>query len=160
MMAMRIKDALRAVDLLSQRPDAKPSQICVLGENGGGIMTQFVAALDRRVAGVVTVNTLLNYRQIIETGNYAIHVNLFLPQILRHFDLPELAIGISPRPLLLLDSRDAMKQPLPEKTIRQELQSASQAYQLMGASSLLSVQITADRSAQLQAVVEWLSHLK
>jgi cephalosporin-C deacetylase-like acetyl esterase len=159
-LAMRIKDALRAVDLLSQRSDAKPSQIYVLGENGGGIMAQFVAALDRRVAGAAAVNTLLNYRQIIETGNYAIHVNLFLPQILRHFDLPELAIGISPRPFLLLDSRDAMKQPLPEKTIRQELRLASQAYQMLGAGSRLSVQITSDRGAQLEAVIEWLSRLK
>ena len=56
---------------------------------------------DRRVAGVAVANALLNYRQIIETGNYAIHVNLFLPQILRYFDLPDLAVGITPRPFLL-----------------------------------------------------------
>jgi cephalosporin-C deacetylase-like acetyl esterase len=159
MLAMRIKDALRAVDLLSQRPDANPSQIYVLGEDGGGIMAQFVAALDRRVAGVAAVNTLLNYRQIIETGNYAIHVSLFLPQILRHFDLPELAVGIAPRPLLLLDSRDPMRKPLLEKTMRQELQLASQTYRMLGAGARLSLQTTSGRNAQLQAVIEWLSRL-
>jgi cephalosporin-C deacetylase-like acetyl esterase len=160
MLAMRIKDALRAVDLLNQRSDADLSKIYVLGEGAGGVIAQFVAALDRRVSGVAVVNALLNYRQIVETGNYAIHLSLFLPQILRHFDLPELAVGITPRPFLLLDSQDALKRPLQEKTIRQELQLALQTYQLLRASSRLSLQTTSDRNAQLQAVFEWLSRLR
>jgi cephalosporin-C deacetylase-like acetyl esterase len=160
MLAMRVKDALRAVDLLSQRSDADPSKIFVLGESGGGVMAQFVAALDRRVAGVAVVNTLLNYRQIIETGNYSIHVNLFLPQILRHFDLPDLTVGITPRPFLLLDSQDASKKPLPVETIRQELRLALQTYQLVGAGSRLSLQTTPDRNAQLQVIFEWLNRLR
>jgi cephalosporin-C deacetylase-like acetyl esterase len=160
MLAMRIKDALRAVDLLNQRSDTDLSKIYVFGEGAGGVIAQFVAALDRRVSGVAVVNALLNYRQIVETGNYAIHVSLFLPQILRHFDLPELAVGITPRPFLLLDSQDALKKPLQENTIRQELQFALQTYQLLGASSRLSLQTTSDRNAQLQAVFEWLSRLR
>jgi len=160
MLAMRIKDALRAVDVLSRRSDADPSKIFVLGEGGAGVMAQFVAALDRRVAGVAVVNALLNYRQIIETGNYAIHVNLFLPQILRYFDLPDLAVGITPRPFLLLDSQDASKSPLPVETVRQELRLALQTYQLLGASARLSLQTTPDRNAQLQAIFEWLNGLR
>ena len=39
MLAMRIKDSLRAVDLLSQRPEVETSKIYVLGVGGGGLMT-------------------------------------------------------------------------------------------------------------------------
>ena len=160
MLAMRIKDALRAVDVLSRRTDVNPSKIFVLGEGAGGVMAEFVAALDRRVTGIAVAGTLLDYRQIIDTGNYAIHVDLFLPQILRYFDLPELAAEIAPRPFLLLDSQDALKRALSLESVKQEMRMGLRTYQLLGASSQLSMQTTPDRNTRLEVILQWLNRLR
>ena len=155
MLAMRIKDSLRALDLLSQRSEVEASKIYVLGAGGGGLMAQFVTALDRRVAGTASVNALLSYRQIIETGNYAVHVNLFLPEVLRYFDLPEVAAGVAPRPFLLLNAQDPMKRPLSAERVQQELQSAGQSYQLLGARERLHIQVAEDKAGRDKIIMEW-----
>lgn len=46
---IRVWDAMRALDCLSERGDVDPNRLCVCGTSGGGTVTSLVMALDDRV---------------------------------------------------------------------------------------------------------------
>jgi hypothetical protein len=45
----RIADGMRAIDYLTKRPEVDPNRIGCVGNSGGGTLTAYVTALDRRV---------------------------------------------------------------------------------------------------------------
>src|SRR5262249_31185175 len=50
----RIADGIRALDYLTKRPEVDPSRIGCVGNSGGGTLTAYIAALDRRVTAAAT----------------------------------------------------------------------------------------------------------
>jgi len=58
----RIHDALRAIDVLCERPDVDGSKIGVLGVSGGGTLTSYVMALDDRVKAACPAAYLTSLR--------------------------------------------------------------------------------------------------
>src|SRR5947208_9393896 len=49
----RIWDGLRALDYLASRPDVDPERLGCVGNSGGGNLTAYLAALDRRIRTAV-----------------------------------------------------------------------------------------------------------
>lgn len=112
-MAMRIRDALAALAWLRTRPEVALDCIVLTGCGLGGIVALHVAAIDGKAAGVVTWDSLLSFRSLIEAERYPWPADAFIPRVLQHYDLPQLAAAL-PCPVKLYGLRDGAGQPANE----------------------------------------------
>lgn len=114
----RVWDTLRAIDYLASRPDVDPSQIRLLGTRSGGLAALMAGFLDKRPRSVLVDQTLLSYASILESNDYSLNLAWFVPGILRRFDLPDLTVGLSPRPCWILNGVGPSGQVLSETFVR------------------------------------------
>jgi dienelactone hydrolase len=108
----RVQDVLGLLAYLRSRPDVDPRRLVLVGRGGGGIVALHAAAVDGEVAGVAVYESLVSYRSVVDAPDHAHSVADFLPGVLLHYDLPDLAAALAPRPLLVAAPRDAMNRPL------------------------------------------------
>jgi hypothetical protein len=66
---------------------------------------------------------LLSWRNITETENYTHSLANFVPDILRHTDLPQLAAACAPRRIVLAGAVDAAGTDLPLERVRHDYDS-------------------------------------
>lgn len=98
LMGLQLHDLRCALDYLVTRSEVRPSRIGVCGLSTGGMMTLFLAALDRRVQAAVISGTLTSYR------SYALRIETTcgtqIPHGIMQFgDLADIACLIAPRPV-------------------------------------------------------------
>ena len=104
-MSMRIRDALAALSWLRSRPEVDQRRIVLTGSVAGSIVALHVGAIDGEVAGVIAVDGLSSFRDLIATETYPWPAEVFLPGALRHYDLPDLAAA-TPAPVHAHDLRN------------------------------------------------------
>jgi len=100
-MAMRIRDGLASLAYLRSRSEVDTDKIIISGCGLGGIVALHVAAIDRKVHGVVIWDCLVSFKSLLETENYAWPADTFIPNVLLHYDLPELAAALPMSSLVL-----------------------------------------------------------
>ena len=81
----------------------------VIGKGMGGLWCLYAAALDPRIRCLISVQSLLSYRSLTQVDRYLYGADVFVPDVLLHFDLPQVAAAIAGRPLTLIQPKDAMK---------------------------------------------------
>ena len=102
---VEVWNAMRALDWLETRPEVDAARIGVTGISGGGVMTQYLAALDERVAvaapscSTYTIGTQVALGLIPQQCDCTFFPNVF------GLDFPEVLALIAPRPLLILGGR-------------------------------------------------------
>ena len=106
---MRVQDLVRTVDYALSRPDAGAAGVRVIGKDMAALWVLYAAAMDSRVASAVCHGGLISYRSLTSGDRYAHGANVFLPDVLNHFDLPQVAALIGSRSLALLAPVDAMR---------------------------------------------------
>jgi cephalosporin-C deacetylase-like acetyl esterase len=105
LLGMRVGDLLSAV---RGRAD-EYRKIYLVGIEAGGVVALHAAAMEPAVAGVACWQTLSSWESVLERIEYREPVSSFLPGGLREYDLPELARGLAPRPVVLLDAHDGLR---------------------------------------------------
>jgi cephalosporin-C deacetylase-like acetyl esterase len=118
---MRVRDVVRSVEYALSRPDANASGARLVGKGAGALWCLFAAALESRVAELVAENGLISYRSLTTVDRYRHGAAVFVPDILKHFDLPQVAAIIASRNVTLVSPVDPMKRHL-------DLAAASEAY--------------------------------
>jgi hypothetical protein len=63
--------------------------------------------------------TPATYTSIVDSQEYSLPLDWFLPGILQHFDLPDVVAAIHPRPAWVLNAVDATEGVLPESAVHQ-----------------------------------------
>ncbi len=128
---VEVWNAMRALDWLESRPEIDARRIGVTGVSGGGVMTQYLAALDERVAAAApSCSTFTLGDQAAKSLVPRQCDCTFVPNIQR-IDFPEVLALIAPRPLLVLGGR---KDPLfPPGGFREAVRRARRIYDLFGA---------------------------
>jgi dienelactone hydrolase len=116
-MAMRIRDGLAALAWLRSRPEIEPARIIVGGHGLGGVVALHVAAIEPQVAGVFCAEGLAAFELLATSPAYTWPLDAFLPNVLEHYDLPELCAGLD-RPVLIARPLDAEQKPLDETAAR------------------------------------------
>jgi cephalosporin-C deacetylase-like acetyl esterase len=117
-LAMRIRDGLTALAYLRSRSETDPEQIVVGGHGMGGLVALHVAEIDGHVRGVFCHEILSSFQTLAESPSYAWEHDVFFPNVLRYYDVPELAADLRV-PLLIVNPLDAMKRPLLPVAARQ-----------------------------------------
>jgi hypothetical protein len=101
--AMMVRDDLLALDYVAARADLDHRRIGATGMSMGSTRSWWLAALDDRIAAVVAVACLTQYRALLRRRALARHgIYYFLPGMLGHFDTEAVLGLIAPRPLLTL----------------------------------------------------------
>ena len=148
----RVWDAMRAIDYLVSRPDVDAAQIRVLGVGSAGLVALMTTFLDRRPRSVLVNGTLVSYLSIIESENYSVKHDWFAPGILREFDLPQIAAGLSPRPCWIVNGVDPNGSVLSENSVREQIRGTNNQVQ---APASLRILIDPERDPQ-SIYSEWL----
>ena len=65
------------------------------------VVALFAAAIDPAIDELYLASPLVSYRDIVETENYTFPLAGFLPGVLLHTDLPEIAASLAPRKVCL-----------------------------------------------------------
>ena len=127
---MRVIDVVRAVDYLRTRDDI--DKISAVGVGMGGLLVMHAAALDERISEVTSENALISYKSLALNEVYDYHVKSFIPNILKYYDMADVAALIAPRKLTLQNTLDHLQQPATQAEIEKEYQWAKQVYALLG----------------------------
>ena len=117
----RVWDAMRAIDYLVSRPDVDAAQIRVVGLGSAGLVALMATFLDPRPRSVLVNGTLVSYLSMIESENYSLKPEWLVPGILRDFDLPQIASGLSPRPCWILNGIDPNGRILTENSVNEKI---------------------------------------
>jgi hypothetical protein len=128
----RVQDVLGVLSYLRSRPDVDPQRIVLVGRGGGAIVALHAAAVDGSVAGVVAHEALISYRAIVEAPRHVHPVADFLPDVLLHYDLPDLAAALAPARVLIAAPQDAMGGPVPAGSAEAAYAPARRTARLLG----------------------------
>jgi hypothetical protein len=115
---MRVLDVLRSVDYTLTRKDAVGRPLQVHGRGAGALWALFAAALDDRIQLVTAERMLLSYRSLAMTDRYTHGAGSFVKDILLETDLPQVAAMLAPRRLVLVDTVDGMRTPVPQAEVQ------------------------------------------
>lgn len=98
----RCWDISRTIDLLPEHfPQLDMDRIAVMGNSGGGTASIYAAALDTRIAACMPSCALCSFMPSIG-AQYHCLCN-YIPGIMNHFDMGDLAGLIAPRPFVAIN---------------------------------------------------------
>ena len=129
---MRVQDVIRSVDYTLSRPDVSPEGIRVIGKGMGALWALYAAALDTRIRAVICDEVLPSYHSLTKVDRYVHESSLFIRDVLKYLDLPQVAAAVADRKLRLLSPVDAMKEPVDVSEARGEYQFTESVYTRMG----------------------------
>ena len=116
----RVWDISRAIDVIEAHfPAIDPSRIAIMGNSGGGTATIYAAALDDRLAAAMPSCAFCGYLPSI--GEQYHCLCNYIPGIVRHFDMGDLAGLIAPRPLIVVNGKEDDIFPLSSALVQAEI---------------------------------------
>jgi len=113
LLGQRVTDILALVQALKSQ-----GRIAIAANGRLTIPALFAAALAKDIETVYLTGGLVSFRSITESEHYTQPLCNFIPDVLAHVDLPELAATIAPRRILLGAPTDAAGQPLQLDAVR------------------------------------------
>jgi len=96
---MRVYEAMRALDYIQSRADARKESIGVFGFSGGSLIGAYTAALDERIKAIALSGWMNTFEESILAMRHCI--DNYLPSILLHAEQPDLVRLLAPRPLFI-----------------------------------------------------------
>jgi len=109
LVGQRVSDILALVAGCEKHPALQGRRIVVAARGKLTVPALFAAALDKdkRVSDLYLAGGLVSFRSVVDTDNYDCPFANFVPNLLRHTDLPEVAAALAPRRLTLAGTVDA-----------------------------------------------------
>jgi cephalosporin-C deacetylase-like acetyl esterase len=132
LLGMRVQDVIRCVDYATQREGVDRQRFHVIGKGDAGLWCLFAAALEDRISNLICVDSLVSYRALALSDRYLYGADVFVPDVLQYLDLPDVAAAIAPRPLTLIEPKDAMKKTVDSQHTEETYRWTRAAYQLAG----------------------------
>jgi len=139
MAGLRVRDAMRTLAYIQSHPDARREGIGGVGFSGGGTTLLYTAALDDRISALVLSGCLASYRQSIMAIPHC--EDNYLPGILRHAEVADIAASLAPRPLFAESGLDDTE--FPASSTVATVTQVRKAYTLLGASDRLELEVFA-----------------
>jgi cephalosporin-C deacetylase-like acetyl esterase len=136
---MRVQDVTRSVDYLLSRPDAAKAGWKVMGKGAGALWVLYAAALDSRIQDATCERGLISYKDLARTDRYLHNASLFVRDVLKHFDLPQVAASVADRRLTIVSPVGAMKQKIDEAAARDVYKATFEAYKSAGADGRFAI---------------------
>jgi hypothetical protein len=128
---------MRAIDYLRIRPEIDSSRIAAMGISGGGTVSLFAAALDRRIKVSVVSGYFNTFRDSIMSLSHCI--DNYVPGILNYVEMHDIAGLVAPRGLFVESgTRDSI---FPIEASRAAFKKAQAIYRVFGAPEMIGQEI-------------------
>ena len=98
---MRMADLVRGLDVLRERGVATPNGVIGFARGNPGVAMLHAAVWDPRLTHLILEDLPPTYRTLATTPIHRQIFDVVLPNVLRHYDLPDLATAVSPRTVVL-----------------------------------------------------------
>lgn len=157
LLGMRVQDVARCVDYALQREEVDARRLHLIGKGRAALWCLYAAALDDRIPNLICTGGLLSYRSLAMADRYLYGADVFVPDILQHFDLPGVAAAIAPRPVVFVESKDGMKNTVGFDQADEAYRWTQVAYQIAGAGKSFRIEC---EGADLGSVEHYLSLMR
>jgi dienelactone hydrolase len=107
LLGQRVTDVLTVAAALRADPTLASRKLRVAATGQLTLAALFAAALDPKIDEIYLAAPLVSYRDIVETENYSFPFAGFLPGVLLHTDLPDVAASLAPRRVSLAGTVNA-----------------------------------------------------
>jgi dienelactone hydrolase len=114
----RASDLLALAAALRAHPAAKGRKLRLAAAGRMTAPALFAAALDGAIDSLYLSGGLVSYRSVVDAEEYTAPLASFVPRILLHTDLPEIAASMVPRRVVLAGAVDAAGHTLPAAEVR------------------------------------------
>jgi dienelactone hydrolase len=121
----RTTDLLALAAALRAHPATRGRRLRLAASGRLTVPALFAAALDPGIAELYLAGGLVSYRNVFETEEYGAAFANFIPGILLHTDLPEVAAAIAPRRIVLAGTVNASGDALEAAEVSKLYQSAN-----------------------------------
>jgi len=128
---MQLQDVIKGLDYLFTREDLDVDQIGCIGWGIGGLLALYAAAIDERLEQVAAIEALCSYKSLLDSPLYRYNFSTFIPDVIRRFDLCDVAALVAPRTLMLINPVDAMKRPVSQETLEKHYVWSRKIYQFL-----------------------------
>jgi cephalosporin-C deacetylase-like acetyl esterase len=137
-LGMCVWDVLRGIDYMINQLRIDPDRIACVGNGIGGLIALFCAALDERVTAAACWDILGSF---LYPGKFsdALPMNLFLPNITHHADIPHVASLCAPRPLLLMNLLDGGANRMSDEEAEETFSWARRIYETLESQNNLKI---------------------
>lgn len=154
---MRVFDVMRAIDYLQTRTEVDSGRISAIGIGAGGVLVLFAGALDNRIGRVAISGAPVSYMGIVESRIFTHALSHLVPGALQHFDLPQAAALLAPRPLLIVNPVDGRHRRVDEAEAAGTYKFTKQIYNLAGSGKSFELAM-ADTAGEL--LKRWSEHIR
>jgi cephalosporin-C deacetylase-like acetyl esterase len=156
LLGMRVEDTLRVVAYLQSRPDVDGRRLAIAGRGWAGLVALFAAAVDSEIAATAVEGVPVSYGEIARSEIYEQPVSLMLTGVLQDFDLVDVLASVRPRPLMVLNPRDALARRMTAERARETLAPVSRAYQSVPSPSAFTANVAPLESDVQTELRDWL----
>jgi cephalosporin-C deacetylase-like acetyl esterase len=139
MPGMRALDISRGVDLLLARQDVDGANIFGFGKDTGAVPMLYAAVLDNRIRRLALEGMLVSYDSIVSRRIHQLVFEEVVPSALKYYDLPDLAGGLAPRPLWIVNAVNGLGHPLASREVGDAYAGATRAFAAAGAGQQIHV---------------------
>jgi dienelactone hydrolase len=101
LLGQRVTDILALSRGLRSHPNLTGRKLIVAALNTMTVPALVAAALDSNIDQLYLAGGLVSFQSIIETEDYSYPFGNFVPNLLKHVDLPDIAASIAPRRIVL-----------------------------------------------------------
>ena len=129
MVGERVWDVSRAIDCLAEFPMIDTSRVGCMGNSGGGTITYFAACLEPRISAAMPSCYVCTFEDSIGTIDHC-SCN-YIPNVLRYFEMGDLACLIAPRPLVVVAGENDKIFPI--EAVQNTFNTIRQIYKAAGA---------------------------
>jgi cephalosporin-C deacetylase-like acetyl esterase len=114
----RVSDILALVTGLGRHAELGGRHVVVAARGKLTVPALIASALSNNVSELYLAGGLLSFHSIVETENYDHTFANFVPNLLRHTDLPDIAATLAPRRVTLAGTMDGAGQAMEASTVR------------------------------------------
>jgi cephalosporin-C deacetylase-like acetyl esterase len=137
LVAMRARDIVRGLDVLSAQPEVDAARLSGIGRHGAAVPLLYAAVFDSRLKSISLEDMPPSYDAVATTAMQRKVFEDIVPGALLEFDLPDLVGAIAPRPVWISNPITPTGTPLAQSALAAEYGNASKAFALAGVSEAL-----------------------
>lgn len=118
LLGQRVTDILALAAALRAHPALRGLRLKVAASGRLAAPALFAAAMDPAIAELYLAGSLVSYRDVVETEEYRAPFANFVPGILLHTDMPEIAASLAPRRICLAGTVNAAGKTMDTPAVR------------------------------------------
>ncbi len=153
LLGMRVYDVLRTTAAVENL--IRPSRTLCAGTGSAAPVALFAAAIDESLEGALCRSGPASYFSIVESKQHRWHVNCFVPDIIRHFDLPDLAALVAPRTLFIMEPLDGEKDAVSPAEASEMYALADRICRQTGKPDNFRLSVKSSDNALIELVANW-----